>query len=239
MGTLTAAKVIGRAARALNDPDMVAWTEAELLEFLSDAQRAAVLVRPEVNPVTKPLQLVAGTKQTLPDDAFVLIEATRNMGVDGTAPGRSVTPTSRASLDQTGSTWHLEDPDQDPDDIGVVTNFVYDIRNRKTFWVSPPQPEDNPHQLEIVIAKIPAEILAVATTLEVDDIYQPALLAYMLHRAHVKDVAIEGQGIQKSNTYFTWFMTLLLGKADEQEADLTIRHETGEKERTHARRSTA
>lgn len=242
MGTLTAGSIITRAARTLNDPDMVKWPEIELLEYLSDGQRAAVLVRPEVNPVTVVHHLVEGSKQQIPEDAFVLIEATRNMGRDGATPGRAITPTSRSSLDQTDPNWHCETPEAPatPADVKPVRNFVYDIRNRRTFYISPCQPAGSayvngeaadivgPHQIELVHAKIPAEIAATDTVIEIDDIYQPALLAYILHRAHVKDVAVEGQSLQKSSAYFQWFMTLLLGRAEQQDADLTIRHETVE-----------
>ena len=222
---LTAANVIDRAARTLNDPEKATWTETELLEYLSDAQRAAVLVRPECNLATGPHQLIAGTKQSIPDDAYMLIEATRNLGGDGITAGGVITPSSRASLDQTRRDWHSAAPN------ATVKNFIYDIRNRSTFWVYPPQPDANQRQIELVYAKIPGEIAIPGATLELDDIFEPALLAYILHRAHIKDTAAEGQSLDKAAAYFQWFMALLTGRAEEIDADMTMRHEVMESER--------
>lgn len=219
---LTAQAVLDRVSRSLNDETYTRWTQAELLEYLSDAQRAAVLVRPEVNPVTATLQLAAGTKQDIPDEGFVLIDVVRNLGTDGSIPGRAITPVDRAALDQTNPNWHAGPPD------ATVINFVYDIRNRRTFYVSPPQPDTGRNRVEIVHARSPEEITATSDDLGVDDIYIPALVAYVLHRAYIKDISVEGQGAQRSGAYYEMFMQLLLGKAEEQDADLTIRHETVE-----------
>ena len=51
MGSLTGQHFISRAEKSLNFEEVI-FTADELLEFLSDAQRAAVHLRPEVNPRT-------------------------------------------------------------------------------------------------------------------------------------------------------------------------------------------
>ena len=216
---ITAQQIIDRAAKLLNDPDNLSWSEPELVEHLSEAQRAAVLVRPETYPVTETAPLTPGSAQELPDDGFVLIECVRNMGLDGNTPGRAITPVERASLDQTRPDWHTEAPDS------IAVNFVYDVRNRRTFYVWPPQP--NPaHQIEIVYAKIPEDIADATAPLDLDAIYSPALLHYVLHLALLKDIPESGS--QRSAEHFARFTDLLLGRAEEQDVDLTIRHETAE-----------
>lgn len=218
---LTAQAVLTRAGRALNDTGMTRWSEAELLEYLSDAQRAAVQIRPETNSVTITHPLAPGTRQAIPDDGYILIDAVRNMGEAGDTPGRVITPVERAALDQVNPSWHSATAN------GVVTNFIYDIRNRRQFYVSPPQP-DPAHRIEIIYAKMPEEITAAADALGLDDIYLPALTAYVLHMAYIKDIPAEGQGPQRSGAFLDKFQALMIGKAEESEADLTIRHETVE-----------
>lgn len=215
MGTLTGQSFIDRVAGDLNDDDHIYWSEAELLTYLSDGQRAAVLVLPEVNPVTESLRLAAGTKQAIPADAFQLIDVVRNL-----PNGTAITPTAKSDIDQSNPNWHSQAQSSETD------NFIYDVRNRRTFFVTPPATAN--HSIEIVISKIPPEISSAATAIEIDDIYQPALLAYMFHRAFMKDVASEGQSVQKAQGYFELFMTLLLGRADEDDLDVQVRQEVGE-----------
>ena len=209
---LTAQQIIDRAKRTLNDPDSIQWPETELLEYLSDGQRAAVQYRPEIYAVTEAVPLVTGTKQELPDDAFSLIDVIRNMGADGNTPGRAISKVDKYYLDRWRKDWHSQAGSAE------VRNFVYDVRNRRTFYVIPPQPAV-PHRVEIIYSKIPPELTNLNDAITLDDIYQPALLAYILHRAFVKDISAEGQGEQKSKAYFEQFM-IAIGARDEAEMRL-------------------
>ena len=217
MALVTAADAIDRAARALNDIHNVRWGRPELLKHLSDAQRAAVLVKPEVNPQTASIQTIPGTRQTLPEDGWVLFEVVRNMGTDGTTPGRAISPAQRSDLDSF-ETWHI--PNTAANASLEVRNFVYEVKNRKAFYIYPAQPVasgglTDQQQIEIIYSAIPPEITDETAVIEIDDPYQPALHAYIMHRAHIKDIAAEGQSEQKSTMYFQQFMALL-GAADEQ-----------------------
>ena len=221
------------SANALNDADNEVWPLDDLRAYLSEAQRAAVLLRPEVNPVTEAIQAVPGTRQSIPADSYVLLDVTRNLGPAGTTPRRVITPSSRSALDQTEIDWHMAAPDPD----GDVTNWMYDIRNRRTFYLSPPQP-DPAHYIEIVTAKTPAQIKTVAEAatatvndpdiLRIDDIYEPALIAYLLHRAFVKDVAHEAAGGGRTSQYFEWFVTMITGNADQKDVELVLRQDVRE-----------
>lgn len=235
---LTAKSITDKASDILGDPDKIKWTEAELRTYLSEGQRAAVLLKPEVNPVTTNLTLERGSKQSIPDDGYVLIEVTRNMGDpddDPAVPGRVVTPTSREAQDQADPTWH--EIEASPVAAATsITNYIYDIRNRKTFFVVPPHNSQTAHRIEIVYAKTPTPVGAddlsdpvnpVLATLGVDDIYEPALLSYVLHRALGKTLDETGD-MDRSAVYLQMFNNILLGQAEQNEADLTIRHETVE-----------
>ena len=251
MATFAASSLIDRAALALSDTDNVRWPRDELLEHLSDALRACVLKRPESNPVTVTVPLVAGTKQSLPEDAFVLIDSTRNMGwgtaaTDATVtPGRAIRPTERSSLDAAYPDWHTEQPYTFA--TWRARSFLYDIRNRRTYYVQPgvtpapteaPEPDETDYRgasryIEVVYAKIPDELAAEADTIPLDDIYEPPLLAYMLHRAYGKSSpGKEREYAEMAQLHFGRFINLLTDDAERQDADLTIRHETVESGRT-------
>jgi len=200
MGTILAGSLVTQAAQDLNDAAHSQWTENELLDYLNDGQRSAVLVKPNVNTKTETVSLVEGVKQTLPEKAYLLIDVTRNMP-DGTA----INAVERKTLDA-DKDWSL------PSLANVrVRNFVYDIRDRRTFYVSPPQP-DPPGTVEITYSLAPETITGSSGTITIDDIYAPALLAYIMHRARIKDMAVEGQGPQVSSLYFQKFMTLITGE---------------------------
>lgn len=216
---LTAGDLVDRAAGTLNDPDRAQWSEADLLEYLSDAQRLAVQVRPQVNPVNVDHPLTAGARQALPDDAFVLLDVFHNVYDDGGTPRRSaIGKTPKAALDQGNRDWYATTID-----VGVrrqrergVKQFVYEPENRKVFWISPhfaqPQIEALSPKVALAYAATPGELETTNAALVVDDIYQPALLAYMFYRAFMKDIAAEGQGMAKAMGYLEQFMTYLLGR---------------------------
>lgn len=228
---LSAQTIVTRVGRALKDPMHDQWTIEELLEHISDAQRATVLLSPESNPVYATVDLVAGIRQDLPDNGYQLLTVTRNINADDSS-GRAVTPTTRASLDDAQRDWPMADEDD------VVRNFLYDVRTRRNFYVYPPN--DAAGRLEIYYSRMPVELTrpsdpnAALPNLELDDIYLPVLHAYVMHCAHLKDVAEEGQDVARANAYFEKFMTLLLGRADENDIDITLRNEITQQNRMAA-----
>ena len=232
MGTLAASAIIRRAQRRLL-ADRVLWLDTELLEYLSDGQRRAVELRPEIHPDTRNVALVSGTRQDLPADAFVLIDVIRNIRRgDGSAgqgiavssdpaaniaiTGNSIKPISDKPLQRVAPDWHTRS-------AGETAEVIYDRRNRRTYWVSPPSPgrgtlaDDDPasgHQIEIVVAKIPAEITDGTVLIELDDLYGPILLYYVLSEAFSKGIGLIGQEArEKSDHYYTRFEEALLGRA--------------------------
>lgn len=202
MGTLTGANIIQRANDVLNQTaPRVFWVEDELLRYLSDGQREAVVLKPDINPDLREVALVAGTKQVLPADAWSLLDVVRN--IDGAAPGKVIEMIDRRVIDRSVPSWHSAAATDE------VRYAVYDMaRDRRTWWVYPQQPAA-PKAADIVVAKIPVELATTATTIELDDTYQPALLAYMLHMAYTKELAAEGQGGAKSTAWYRKFLLAL------------------------------
>ena len=224
-GTIAAGDIIGRAQRRLV-ARTVLWTDEELLEYLSDAQRRAVQIRPEVNPVTRPFQLVAGTRQTLEPDAFLLIDVIRNLprALDAAAmppvvvaiAGKAIKPIVKTSIERGAPLFHTQDPDE-------TEEVLYDRRNRGTFFVVPPAPP-NPHRIEIVVAKIPAELAAMSTIIELDDVYEPILLNYTLAEAYSKGVGILDDAQGKSDMYMRRFEEAL---RERESSDVRLQIVTG------------
>ena len=207
MGTLTAQQFIDRAGATLRDMGNERWPDAELLTFLSDAQRGAVLLKPDVNPAVRSVALVPGTRQSIPNDAFSLLRVVRNMGADGATPGAAIKASKEDDLDSSTPNWHTEDPAES------VEQFVYDAEiNRDIFYVSPPQPNPTTHQVEIIVSKVPAELTATTDVIELSDVYQPVLLAYMLFRAYSKLINTAGGNYPAmAASHYGQFERMLLG----------------------------
>ena len=216
---------IDEVSTSLADSENVRWPNTELKQYLSDAQRAAVLLKPEVNPKVVDHQLVSNSKQTLPDDAFMLIDVTKNVDINGDerTSGNSITPTDRSALDQANPLWHQLTTGATSQPV----NYVYDIRNRKSFYLYPVRVFTIRDHVELIYAKTPDELSNEDTVTELDAIYRPALLAYILHRALAKRFD-DRTDFEHSAAYFQQFRLLITGESDENESELIIRHQLGE-----------
>ena len=208
---LTAASIVTAVARDLNDPGNANWSEDDLLDYLNSAQRAAVLLNQDVLTVNTLVELDAGTRQTPPDDCYMLLDVVRNMGtdIDNPVPGRAVIAATMDAMDETPK-WHLV-----PDRPGsMVRNFVYDTRDRNHYYISPAVMAGT--VVEIKYSAIPQTIVREGSaladeTISVDDIYEPALRAFMMHKAYAKESAVEGAGEERAAAYYGRFMSLLQG----------------------------
>lgn len=85
MGTILASAIINKAANQLTDSTNVRWTRVELLGWLNDGQRQIVLMTPASTNKVQTVQLVAGTRQSIPTDGWTLLEVIRSMGQIGRA----------------------------------------------------------------------------------------------------------------------------------------------------------
>ena len=214
MPTITAQQIVTRAQRTLYDETGIQYPPEELLEHLSDAQRASVLHLPEINPVALVIQTDAGTRQTIPGNGFKLIDVIRNMGSSGTVPGRAIRSIDRSSLDHTASAWH----ELGDDVLTPIEHYSYDTRDRRGYYIYPAQPvtAGNRQRIEIVYSAAPIELLTLNAVISLDDVYQPALLSYVLHRAYAKDIPMEGvDSMQRAMAYFQQFMVTLTGQTED------------------------
>ena len=210
MGTVAASEIISKAAEQLHDVDHVRWTAEELLYWLNEGQRAIVILRPEAKTVNGPVQLVAGTKQMIPAKGVRLHKVTRNMGSDGTTPGKAIILIDVSVLDMYNPDWHNDTANAE------VQNYVFDGNDPLTYYVTPPQPSDNPGYAEIAYTASTDDLAAVDDLIDILDIFQSALLDYIVFRANTKDSDYAGKDRVAAAQYGLFLSSLgLKGKADQ------------------------
>lgn len=210
MATVKVVDLLARAGTLLLDSGAVRWTRVELQNWLNDAYREAVALKPDCNTLTATFSCAEGPRQTLATDfpdAARLIEVVRN--VAATSAKGAVRPTDRRSLDDARRNWYAETPSVD------VQLFMFDPRLPKEFLVYPPATAAA--QLEIMYAEVPTphalteEQLGDTLTADVirlDDIYANALLDYVLYRAFSKDTE-NAANAERAVAYFGAFRDAL------------------------------
>jgi hypothetical protein len=199
MGTILASALISKARVLLQDPGAVRWTDGELLGWLNDGQRAAVVEDPMVNTKIVAIPLVAGSKQALPVDGVKLVGVYRNMGAGGTTPGNSVRKIDRMQLDALVPGWNAMTA------TNVVQHFILGP-TPDVFFVYPPS--TGSWQVEAEYCALPADVPAVGSPITLDDVWANALLEYMLYRAYGKDQEFIGNA-EQSLLHFKAFRVAL------------------------------
>lgn len=172
--------LITRARSLLNDEDLnqYRWQDSELIAWLNDAQRAVAILRPDSCPDTKVVTLAAGTKQTIPEENFRLLDIVRNVDAGG-LPGRTVSIIERETLDLFDPYWHKAKPKSE------ARHFTYDERTPTVYFVYPPVTAGA--QVEAVFSKYPEKVETLDDDLGLPETYFDATLNYLLFRAYSKD----------------------------------------------------
>jgi len=207
-GTLTGANLLARIKDILQDNTSVRWPEAELLRFVNDAQREIVNYRPESSATTSNVQLVTGTKQTLPSGGLRLIKVTRNMSdASGGATGKRAVRIVNVDILNT------QEPDwNDPTVAGdaahgtVVKHYIFDEDDPRNFYVYPGVAGNA--YVEIVFSNSPTDLANTSATISVDDIYANAIVDYVLFRAYQKDSEYAGNA-QRAGTHYQLFLNCI------------------------------
>lgn len=204
------ASLLSKATILLQDSGNVRWSQDELLSWLNEGQRALVVMKPNAYVKVEPVQLAAGTKQTLPVDAIVLLDIPRNMGTTGTTVGAPVRATSREFLDVHVPTWHSATAS------ATVKHFMYSLREPRVFYVYPPQPTSGRGYVDLYYSAIPPNSEA-AGNLQMDDQYAHPLLNYIMFRAYSKDAEFAANA-QLAASYYQQFVQLVGGNVASEAA---------------------
>ena len=202
MGTILASTIITKAATQLQDADYERWELPELLGWVSEAERAICIALPKAFVKTAVMVLAVGTRQALPADGLVLMDMPRNMGTDGSTPGRAVRMARRDELDARAPNWHAARAD------AVVRHFIPIEADPKAFFVYPPN--TGAGRAELIYGATPPELTAASQAIHLDDIYETPLLDYVLYRAFSKDTEVADE--TKASRHFQAFAAAVGGK---------------------------
>lgn len=201
--------ILNDIAKELGDPTMVTWTRPTLISLLNQAVKQVILVRPDAYSVTELFVLAAGTKQDLPANALRLLNITRNMGVGGATPGRSIRLTTDDLLNAFDPDWHSKTPK------AVISSYVYDESTPDVFYVNPPA--DGTTQIEVQVSRVPDELDPdmddatynnAATVVGLSDIYVNPLMEWVLYKTFSFE-ASSASSVQTANTHMNSFYNAL------------------------------
>lgn len=159
--------------------DDARWSDAELIRWINDSRMAIITRRPQAGAVIDSVSLVAGSLQTVPDDAVSFLDAIRNMGSDGKTPGRSIRRTDRQNLDDDDLYWHRSAPRAE------ISQFSFDDRIPRRYYVYPPAKSGT--NIEISYARNPEAVASTSDVLDFSAEYIDAVVNYVCYRAKTKD----------------------------------------------------
>jgi len=185
MGTTLASALIAQAHTIQEDAAATRWPDAEHLDWLNAGSREIAVFVADANTVIANIDLVAGSKQTLPAGALSLKRLIRNMGAGGATPGEAPRPSSMREMDSVAPNWHSTAPA-----TLVVKNWMYDPMEPLTYYVYPPM--SGATKVEAAYPAYPTAVASVGTAITLPDRFAGALLDYMLYRAFLKDTDIPG-----------------------------------------------
>lgn len=171
---IAVADVLSRVGLILNDVEFVRWTKPELFGWINDGAGEIVIRRPPAGAKTVELSLVAGVKQSLPENSHLLMDIVRNL-----PNGRRITVAERHRLEESVPNWY------GMSGSAVVRHYSYEDRNPQQFYVYPPALAAT--KVEAVIACVPPKIADETAMLELGAEYIGPLVSYVVYRALLKD----------------------------------------------------
>lgn len=210
--------ILFRASTLLLDinPQFTRWTQQELVHWVNDAQRAIAKYMPHACSRVDVLRLSAGTKQSIEQigqgnvipgsgssatsvHGSMVLDVVRNMGANGSTPGRAIRRIDRETLDQADPNWHTA--------VGKtpIREWSFDPRNPRVFYVNPPVPSASSWWAEVAYLANPAEVSA-GSTISIDDKYADDILNYVMARSHMKDAEFAGNA-QAAATFTNMFVS--------------------------------
>lgn len=204
---MTGTEILTRARTLCND-DGTRLLDADALNWINDAVAEIVALKPNSFPSTVLVSLQPGTRQTITGTA--LLKVTRNMGSNGTVPGKAVKSVAPDVMDAAYPGWHEAVP------VAAVSFVILDPKEPKVFYVFPPQPSPATQQIETVQAVIPAKVTSLAAAVPVPDEYAPAIPDYILFRQF--GIGDDGAMFDRSNRHYQRFIEYLTGKASSEGA---------------------
>ena len=208
----TGTNLLARIEATLQDTANVRWTEAELLNYINDAQREITNIKPDATATHANVQLVTGTKQSIPTDGLKLISVVRNMSgywVEATG-GRAIRLVAWDILDTQDPDWHNPTVTGDATHGAIPKHYLFDENDPLNYYVYPGV-EGNAY-VELVYSQRPTDLSAASSTIGIPDNYSNAIIDYCLFRAFTKDAEFAGNGA-RAGVHYQMFAVSVQGKA--------------------------
>lgn len=194
----TAASILSRVRNQLIDNGSTQhWTDAELLNWLSDGQRFIAAAVPAATASTTTLVTATGPTQNIPADGHTLITVNRNIG------GPSIIPMAWETITTQIPSWTSASTST------TANAFIWQKDNPTVFYLYPPAQGQS---IEIVYSVSPPDVATTAGTLTIKDLYIPPLVDYIMYRACAKDDD-RADGVTSSDKYFQAAVTYLTVRA--------------------------
>lgn len=183
MSSITAQAILDRCNAILQDNN-IRWPQDEMINWLNDAQRYIVLLRPDANMKSGTFTCAAGTRQVLNKTPGGFPTATRLRAVVrnmSSSTKRAIKLVTQSVLDNEHPDWHSKAAEDD------IQLYVFDPLLPKEFMVYPPAAATN--TIEVVYSAAPTAVTSgtLSGTLELDDTYIGVLVDLILARAYAKD----------------------------------------------------
>jgi hypothetical protein len=204
---IAASVIIDNVSKLLGDPNNLKWTRAELLGWLNDAQKQITLMSPNATNKVVTIQLVAGTRQSIPSDGWTLLDIIRYMGVTGTTPGRVPRIISQQVLNDFNPNWHSSTPST------VPLNYLFDQQDQTAFYVYPPN--NGKGYVQLNYSPVPVDLSSENSNIAVNDIFKTSITDYVLYRACSKFTDYS-PGVTLAAGYLQTFMATMGAKSDEE-----------------------
>lgn len=205
MGTIAVSVILNRASKTLLDETNVAWADTELLDYLRAGINAIVANKPDASVKNVAFLVVAGSKQTIPNDGIQQLDVVRNLGASGNTPGKVIRQVERTALDHSDPDWHLKTGPE-------VLHFCSDKRDPRTFYLYPARVP--PWSIELVYVAHPARIENENSILPIDDLYENPLHAFVVAHAYAKNT--KRQDLNKFQAYMAIFAQSIGAKTQVQ-----------------------
>lgn len=207
--------VVSKARAVLQDTTAVRWPDDELIGWINDAQREIALIKPDATSCNDYMPMVPGTKQQLPGDALRLLRVVRNMkDASSNVGGRAVRLVTREILDAQEPNWH--DPDVGGESAfgDTVKHYMYDEADPLHFYVYPGISNATVFApiIEVVYSADPPAVTSINSTIQISDLYQNAIVNYVLYMAYMKDAEYAGTS-QRAASHYQIFTASVTGKA--------------------------
>lgn len=211
---ITVANVVTKARSVLQDTTSVRWPDDELIGWINDAQREIALIKPDASSKNTYMPMIPGTKQSLPNDGLRLLRVVRNMtDASANVGGRAIRLVSREILDAQQPEWH------DPEAKGesafgtIVKHYMYDEADPLHFYVYPGITNAmvlSP-MIELIYSANPDDVSQLTDQISIPDLYQNAILNYVLYMAYMKDAEYAGNS-QRASSHYQIFTASVTGK---------------------------